>query len=427
MTTAYIEVVNNVNPVFTNTVENDIVFYGADSTQSMHFGISGPNKSVVKMTKSNVSIAGDLSVESRLNLNGLRIGKRTELTNPYNVVANPPLSSNMSSLSNELLFTMILAQTRFKFTSKDGTDLATLCNNGQILMNSNLDSASFPSYSWMQNPNTGMYNVDNNIIGFASGGQTVATMSNTTATFSNVMASNLSGNGAALTNLNADNITTGIVNSSNLPTATTTSVGITQLTDSTSNASSTLAASAKAVKLTMDSVISFVGVILPYGGTSPPVGWLLCFGQSVSRTTYSALFLVLGTTYGSVDSNTFTIPDFRGRVPVGLDSMGGTAANRITSAICGINGTSLGASGGDQKLHAHTHSITDPGHAHGVGYATVGFNVGGTYEKFIREQGAPNNMISNTNTTGITINNNTQGGSAQNVQPSIMINYIIKY
>lgn len=64
--------------------------------------------------------------------------------------------------------------------------------------------------------------------------------------------------------------------------------------------------------------VSQAGIILAYAGASAPSGYLLCNGRAVSRTTYAALFAVIGTTYGSGDgSNTFNLPDLRGRVAVG--------------------------------------------------------------------------------------------------------------
>jgi len=74
------------------------------------------------------------------------------------------------------------------------------------------------------------------------------------------------------------------------------------------------------------------GVIAPFAGTSAPTGWALCAGQAVSRTTFAALFAVIDTTWGAGDgSTTFNLPDFRGRVPAGLDNMGGIAAGRLRS------------------------------------------------------------------------------------------------
>jgi microcystin-dependent protein len=68
------------------------------------------------------------------------------------------------------------------------------------------------------------------------------------------------------------------------------------------------------------------GVINPYAGPitnppAPPTGWLLCDGAAVSRSTYATLFGIVGTTYGVGDnSTTFNLPNLKGRVPVGLDS-----------------------------------------------------------------------------------------------------------
>jgi microcystin-dependent protein len=50
------------------------------------------------------------------------------------------------------------------------------------------------------------------------------------------------------------------------------------------------------------------GMIMPYGGTTAPAGWLLCNGTSYSTTTYSALFAVIGYTYGG-SGNTFAVPN----------------------------------------------------------------------------------------------------------------------
>jgi microcystin-dependent protein len=59
-----------------------------------------------------------------------------------------------------------------------------------------------------------------------------------------------------------------------------------------------------------------------FTGTAPS-GWLLCNGAAVSRTTYASLFAVIGTTFGTGDdSTTFNVPDFRGRVPAGVDGVG---------------------------------------------------------------------------------------------------------
>jgi microcystin-dependent protein len=113
-----------------------------------------------------------------------------------------------------------------------------------------------------------------------------------------------------------------------------------------------------------------VGSVMDYAGTTTPLGWLLCYGQAISRTTYSALFTAIGTLYGVGDgATTFNIPDCRGRVTAGQDDMGGVSANRLTTPL---DGDTLGAAGGAEsvalstaELAAHTH--TSAAHAHGFG------------------------------------------------------------
>ena len=64
-----------------------------------------------------------------------------------------------------------------------------------------------------------------------------------------------------------------------------------------------------------------IGAMMAYGGATAPSGWLLCYGQAISRTTYSALFAVIGIAYGAGDeSSTFNLPDKRGRASIGADN-----------------------------------------------------------------------------------------------------------
>ena len=102
------------------------------------------------------------------------------------------------------------------------------------------------------------------------------------------------------------------------------------------------------------------GVVNPYAGATAPAGWLLCFGQSISRTTYSTLFTAIGTTYGSASGTTFNLPDMRGRVVAGQDDMGGTAASRVTTAGGGLDGVTLGAAGGSQTHTTGWHGNATP-------------------------------------------------------------------
>ncbi len=138
------------------------------------------------------------------------------------------------------------------------------------------------------------------------------------------------------------------------------------------------------------------------------------------------------------NTTTFNTPDRRGRVGVGRDGMGGATASRVTTANSGIQGTRLGAGGGDERTPAHNHGVTDPGHSHGVtdpghnhqisGIQTDGTFSGGGAAPYPGGVSVTGNRVTgitvNSNTTGITVN--TAGaGTSQNVQPSYICNYII--
>lgn len=77
------------------------------------------------------------------------------------------------------------------------------------------------------------------------------------------------------------------------------------------------------------------GAVLPFAGSSAPTGYLMCNGASVLRATYADLFTAIGTTYGSVDGTHFTLPDLRGRVPVGVGASTkiATFASRSSNVI----------------------------------------------------------------------------------------------
>jgi microcystin-dependent protein len=169
------------------------------------------------------------------------------------------------------------------------------------------------------------------------------------------------------------------------------------------------------------------GSLMPYAGTTAPSGWLLCFGQNVSRSTYAALFAVLGTTYGAGDgSTTFALPDLRGRVIAGQDDMGGTSANRLTNQSGGLDGDTLGATGG-----AETHTLTIaqmPLHGHPVRIS--GSAAADPTGGFITDSDVDVNYPAYSGTPTATLGQQIggTGGDAphNNVQPTIILNYIIK-
>ena len=166
------------------------------------------------------------------------------------------------------------------------------------------------------------------------------------------------------------------------------------------------------------------GVIQLYAGNSAPNGWLICNGQAVSRTTYAALFAVIGTTYGAGDgSTTFNIP------------------NLVNKTVRGSN--SLGKTGGADTVTLSTANL--PAHTHGTGSLTAASN--GAHSHYGAKYGAGNNgsgVCVNTTTGqyGFAIPTSSAGahthtvsgetssvgsGSAVTItNPYVMLHYIIK-
>jgi len=177
-----------------------------------------------------------------------------------------------------------------------------------------------------------------------------------------------------------------------------------------------------------------IGVVLPFASGTVPQGWLLCAGQTVSRTTYVDLFNVIGTTYGAGDgSTTFALPDLRGRTVAGRDNMNGTTAGRLSTAHFGATGLSLGQSGGSEgqalteaQLASHSHFVantdatTNTSPSLGAAQTLTASNIHSNLD--------PNYTLNGSATAAtVGLSSSTGSGSAHNnVQPTMILNYIIK-
>ena len=149
------------------------------------------------------------------------------------------------------------------------------------------------------------------------------------------------------------------------------------------------------------------GILLPFAGSTAPDGWLLCAGQEVNRETYSNLFAVIGISYGIGDgSTTFNLPDLRGRMPMGLDNMGGSSANRVTNTVA----DSLGRGAGEEM---HQLSFDElPARNSYISHGTGGQGDSGGSFSYVNHV--------NTDTIGDDQPHN-------NMPPYLSINFIIKY
>jgi microcystin-dependent protein len=189
------------------------------------------------------------------------------------------------------------------------------------------------------------------------------------------------------------------------------------------------------------SVLMPSGTILPYSGanapgaTSPIADYLICDGRSLNTYDYRDLHAVISDTYGGTAYNPgttdqagasteFNIPDIRGRVIAGLDVLQGTRSNRLTTtSAANIDGQTLGANNGNPNdtgrgtNGAQEHQLIEaemPSHNHSYNVAQVGTGVAGGGSQYCF------------GVTGATTGLKGSDQAHNNVQPTIILNYIIK-
>ena len=103
------------------------------------------------------------------------------------------------------------------------------------------------------------------------------------------------------------------------------------------------------------------GTILPWSSGSVPTGFLECDGAAVSRSTYSALFAVISTTYGGGDgSSTFNLPNLADNIPMGKSgtkALASTGGANTVAASGTVGGSTANASLSTAQLASHTHEV----------------------------------------------------------------------
>lgn len=198
-------------------------------------------------------------------------------------------------------------------------------------------------------------------------------------------------------------------------------------------------------------------------------GWLLCDGRSVSRTDFPELFKVVATSFGATDSNSFNLPDLRGRVYGGcgsniagltnrsLGTAVGSETHTLTTAEMPLHTHSATASNAGGHTHTvnnsglHSHSVTDPGHTHTQTTINDDYNNSGTNPPGFTADSAGTITWNNINTayTNVTVNSNgdhvhtmntagdhthsitiasTGSGDAHNImQPTLFAGYMYIY
>lgn len=153
------------------------------------------------------------------------------------------------------------------------------------------------------------------------------------------------------------------------------------------------------------------GIVYPFAGSAVPSGYLLCDGGSYSRTAYAALFAAITTTHGAVDSSHFNVPDYRGRALIGAGA-GSGLTSRTLGAVLGAEVHTLTVG----EIPQHYHQVSNSGESGSTGAGLAGSS---------RSQTSYNYT---TGPVSATFNGSPASvdGAHNNMQPSAVVNFIIK-
>jgi microcystin-dependent protein len=163
----------------------------------------------------------------------------------------------------------------------------------------------------------------------------------------------------------------------------------------------------------------FLGEIRMFGGNFAPRGWAFCNGQLLSIAQNTALFSLLGTTYGGDGRTTFALPDLRGRAPMHW-GQGPGLTNRMLGEAAGVENVTLLST----QMPAHVHAI---GAFNGAGDQSS--PAGNVPAMLLNQQTGQNeNLYASTPNTQLGLQGeSTVGGNQphENMQPYLVVTFII--
>ena len=165
------------------------------------------------------------------------------------------------------------------------------------------------------------------------------------------------------------------------------------------------------------------GTVVQSAAIVVPDGWLNCNGALLNKLQYIDLFAAIGNTYGGLITDlSFNLPDMRGRVGIGA-GQGADLSNRVFATSGGAETHTLTTG----EMPSHSHGVTDPGHNHSYINNTGDQSVNNIITSETAADQEDYGQTTGNSVTGITIINAGGGNAHNNMQPFLVIRYLIKY
>lgn len=164
---------------------------------------------------------------------------------------------------------------------------------------------------------------------------------------------------------------------------------------------------------------AFIGSIVLFAGNFAPQNWAFCNGQIMSISQNTALYSILGTTYGGDGQTTFGLPDLRGRLPMHFGSGLGLTP-RVLGERSGTENVTLTVA----QMPAHNHTVASVLHANeeaNIEDPTNNFNAGSSIPSYNSATNIVMNSAAVTNTVSVA----GQSAPHSNMPPYLGLNFII--